>query len=162
MSGSVAAVPSYFHRTKAWSCQNPVSHLERRERGLIAPPPQTPTPTSLHRHPTTSPPPSDPIFLLCWLGSKEGIFILVSLLEVKVLWDVESEETLPPPYPPIPKFSTLPSSLSGMVSGVFYVFLRIIGSELRGGGSDRRSEALSTSKKFLQTISVFDINLDQI
>lgn len=65
-------------------------------------------------------------------------------------------------HPPIPKFSTLPSSLSGMVSGVFYVFLRIIGSELRDGGSDRQSEALSTSETFLQMISVFKINLDQI
>lgn len=80
---------------------------------------------------------------------------MVSLLEVKVLWDVESEGTLPPPTP-------LPSSLSGMVSGVFYVFLRIIISKLCSEGSDGRSEALSTIETFLQTISVFDINLDQI
>ncbi len=57
------------------------------------------------------PPPlyHDPIFLLCWLGSEKGIFILVSLLEVKVLWDVESAETLPcfpslifQPFPVVP------------------------------------------------------------
>lgn len=42
-----------------------------------------------------NPPPPNPIFLLCWLGSEKGIFVLVSLLEAKVSWDVESEEMLP-------------------------------------------------------------------
>lgn len=161
MSGSVAAVPSYFHRTKAWSCQNPVSHLERRERGLIAPPPQTLTPTSLHPHLPTKHPhhftaplrPHLPV-VLAWQRGGDFYFGFSaggqSSLGCGIRGDVAT--------PIIPKFSTLPSSLSGMASGVFYVFLRVIGNELCSGGGDGRSEALSTS----ETISVFNINLDQI
>lgn len=72
------------------------THLEpKREASLFSLPPPL-----LH----------DPIFLLCWLGGEKGIFILVSLLEVKVPWDVESEETLPcfpslvfQPFPAVPQ-----------------------------------------------------------
>lgn len=82
MSGNHAkhSSASYYNRTKALHCQKS-THLEpKREASLFCL-----SPSLLQ----------DPIFLLCWLGSKKGIFIMVSLLEVKVPWVVESEETLP-------------------------------------------------------------------
>lgn len=80
-------MPPYFSGTKSFELSKS-THLEP-ERGV----------SLFSFHPPLF---HDPIFLLCCLGGEKGIFILVSLLEVKVPWDVESEEMLPcsPLLPP--------------------------------------------------------------
>lgn len=89
------------------------------------------------------PPPllRDPIFLLCWLGSEKGIFILVSLLEVKVPWDVESEETLPC-FPSLAFFFFNPSQQSLWDSEQHISSSMRNGSELRAA---RRSHGVQRS-----------------
>lgn len=111
-----AAMPPYFSRTKALSCQKS-AHLEpKREASLFSLPP---------------PLLCDPIFLLCWLGGEKGIFILVSLLEVKVPWDVESEETLPC-FPSLVFFNPSQQSLWDSKQRISSSMRS--GSELHGGG----------------------------
>lgn len=64
------AMPSYFHRTKAVSCQNR-THLDQKEASL------SPTP------PSTSPPQPHLPVVLVWQPNRD-FFIFISLLEVRV------------------------------------------------------------------------------
>lgn len=80
--------PLLLAEQKALSCQKaPI--WSQRERLHCSP--------SLHFSSTT------PSSCCAGLAARRGFFILVSLLEVKVPWDVESEETLPC-FPPPPSF----------------------------------------------------------
>lgn len=108
------AMPSYFHRTKALSCQNR-THLEQKEASL------SPTP------PSTSPPQPHLPVVLVWQPNRDFFDFRFSAGGQS---SPESEEMLPC-FSPSLSFQSFPAeSLSGMVRGAFHFSMRNDGSKL--------------------------------
>lgn len=110
-----AAMPSYFHRTKALSCQKAPIWSKKKEASLSPPP--------LH---LASPTPSS---CCAGLAAKRGFLFWFRCWRSKFpgMWNQRRRCHVSP----LPRFSTLPSSLSGIASSSISSSMRSGGAELR-------------------------------